>query len=66
MADFLNLYKVKNLKTGKISDFLDEEELKDVVFHWKYDNKNIEDYAIYCLNMQNITPYLDIEKLLGE
>ena len=66
MADFLNLYKVKNLKTGRISDFLTEEELKDVVFHWKYEGKKVEDYAVYCLNMQNITPYLDMGKLLEE
>ena len=35
MADFLNLFKIKNLKTGTISDFVDEEGVHDFLIHLK-------------------------------
>ena len=66
MADFLNLYKIKNVKTGVISDFVDNQGLEDFFSYLKAENKSIEDYAIYSLKMQNIAPYLDMEKLQWE
>ena len=66
MADFLNLYKIKNVKTGVIGDFVDNQGLEDFFSYLKAENKSIEDYAIYSLKMQNIAPYLDMEKLQWE
>lgn len=55
MAEFLNLYKIQNLETGTITDFLSGEDLEDFI-----ENKNgdLTGYKVYSLNMENITPYL--------
>ena len=63
MADFINLYKIKNLKTGTISDFVDDEGMHDFLIHLKTENKSIQDYAIYSLNMENITKYMDLSEV---
>ena len=66
MAEFLNLYKIKNLNTEVLSDFIDEEGLKDFIRYKQSLGESLDGYKIYCLNMENITPYLDIDELLKE
>jgi hypothetical protein len=62
---YLNLYKIQNRKTGQISDFLTDEELKNVL---KYFNlrDTIDDYEIFSLNMQNVTHILDLDRIIAE
>ena len=65
MAEYLNLYKLQNRKTGQISDFLTDEELKNVL---KYFNlrDTIDDYEIFSLDMQNVTHILDLDRIIAE
>lgn len=61
MAEYLNLYKLQNKKTGQVSDFLTDDQLKSTL---KYFKDSIEDYEIFSLSMQNVTHILDLDKIL--
>ena len=63
MTDYLTLYKIYNMKTNTLSDFVDHEGLHDFILNLNYEGKSIEDYRIYSLPMQDITRYLDFGKL---
>ena len=63
MAKFLNLYKIENKVAGTIGDFITEGDLKDFFYYLKREGKDINDYSIYSLNMQDITQYLDLAEL---
>ena len=67
MAEYvLNLYKIENKNTGRITDFLTNDELRDFLLNVKEENKDIKDYEIYSLNMQNVTKILDFNKVIEE
>ena len=63
MSNYLNLYKIFNKERNTLSDFIDHEALNDFLLHLQYEGKSIDDYEIYCLNMQNITKCIDTNSL---
>ena len=62
----LNLYKIENKNTGRITDFLTNDELRDFLLNIKEENKDIKDYEIYSLNMQSVTNILDFDRIVKE
>lgn len=67
MAEYvLNLYKIENKNTGRITDFLTNDELRDFLLNIKEENKDIKDYEIYSLNMQSVTNILDFDRIVKE
>ena len=63
MAEYLNLYKLQNKKTGQISNFLTSNQLKRTL---KYFKDSIEDYEIFSLDMPNVTYILDLDRIIAE
>ena len=63
MAEYLNLYKLQNKKTGQISNFLTSNQLKRTL---KYFKDSIEDYEIFSLDMPNVTHILDLDRIIAE
>lgn len=66
MADFLNLYKIENKKTGQIGNFITSFELGCFLSYLKSKNENLDNYNIYSILMPNVTKILDTEKLMRE
>lgn len=64
MAEFLNLYKIENKKTGEIGSFISDFELGCFCSYLKSKGESIDNYNIYSLTMRNVTKLLDTEKLI--